>query len=89
MSGRFKTLVRMQEEDVPDGRLLSSSLKSTIFHAHEGEWQVSSTTSSPFCPCGLCLLRRANKAEQKALCSLLNVLLNVLTIASEVSLKPL
>lgn len=41
MSGRFKTLVRMQEEDVPDGRLLSSSLKSTIFHAHEGEWQVS------------------------------------------------
>lgn len=40
MSGRFKTLVRMQEDDVPDGRLLSSSLKSTIFHAHEGEWQV-------------------------------------------------
>lgn len=41
MSGRFKTVVRMQE-DMPHGHLTSSSLKSTIFNEHEGEWQVSS-----------------------------------------------
>ena len=39
MSGRFRTMVRMQE-DMPHGHLTSSSLKSTIFNEHEGEWQV-------------------------------------------------
>ena len=28
-------------EDLSHGRVTSRSLKSTIFHAHEGEWEVS------------------------------------------------
>jgi hypothetical protein len=39
LSGRFQTLVRMRE-DMPRGRVLSHSLKSSIFHAHDGEWRV-------------------------------------------------
>lgn len=39
LSGRFQTLVRMRE-DLPRGQILSRSLKSTIFHSHEGEWQI-------------------------------------------------
>lgn len=39
LSGRFQTLVRMRE-DMPRGRVLSHSLKSSIFHAHEGEWRI-------------------------------------------------
>ncbi|KAL3157099.1 hypothetical protein ABBQ38_001345 [Trebouxia sp. C0009 RCD-2024] len=39
LSGRFQTLVRMRE-DLTHGRVTSRSLKSTIFHSHEGEWEV-------------------------------------------------
>lgn len=39
LSGRFQTLVQMRE-DMPRGRVLSHSLKSSIFHAHDGEWRV-------------------------------------------------
>ncbi|KAL0032262.1 hypothetical protein WJX79_001371 [Trebouxia sp. C0005] len=44
LSGRFQTLVRMRE-DMPRGRILSHSLKSSIFHAHEGEWRIKSLRS--------------------------------------------
>ena len=39
LSGRFQTLVRMRE-DLPHGRILSRSLKSTVFQSHDGEWEV-------------------------------------------------
>ena len=27
-------------EDLPHGRVVSRSLKSTVFHSHDGEWEV-------------------------------------------------
>lgn len=39
LSGRFQTLVRMRE-DLPHGRILSRSLKSTVFQSHDGEWEI-------------------------------------------------
>ena len=39
LSGRFKTIMRMRE-DFPRNSIISKSLKSTVFHEHDGQWQV-------------------------------------------------
>lgn len=40
LSGRFKTIMRMRE-DFPRNSIISKSLKSTVFHQHDGQWQVT------------------------------------------------
>ena len=70
LSGRFQTLVRMRE-DLPHGRILSDSLKSTVFHSHAGRWQV--------------LAMRASKCIVMSQCKCLQVYLMMYSIVGEPS----